>query len=77
MRRGLSAGRVQSVALRIIVDREREIQDFVPVEYWTIEADLTRKSKETAFRAALVGLIDGTKLEIHDRQEADEIIESQ
>ena len=40
VRRGLSAGRVQSVALRIIVDREREIEKFVPVEYWTIEAEL-------------------------------------
>ncbi len=40
VRRGLSAGRVQSVAVRIVVDREREIQNFVPVEYWSIEAEL-------------------------------------
>ena len=40
VRRGLSAGRVQSVALRLIVDREREIQAFVPVEYWTLHARL-------------------------------------
>src|SRR3970040_1007408 len=54
VRRGLSAGRVQSVALKIIVDREREIQNFKPVEYWSIEAELTKvkaKAKETSFRA--------------------------
>src|SRR5437870_12362573 len=43
IRRGLSAGRVQSVAVRLIVDREREIQAFVPVEYWTLHARLTAK----------------------------------
>ncbi|GAH32571.1 unnamed protein product, partial [marine sediment metagenome] len=76
VRRGLSAGRVQSVALRIIIDREREIQQFIPVEYWTIEAELTRKiptDKEVTFRAMLVGRIDGTKLDIHNREEAAEI----
>jgi len=76
VRRGLSAGRVQSVALRIIVDREREIEKFIPVEYWTIEAELTKKiatAETAAFRAMLVGLIDGTKLDIHNREEADEI----
>ncbi|TET17113.1 MAG: type I DNA topoisomerase [Dehalococcoidia bacterium] len=72
VRRGLSAGRVQSVALRIIVDREREIEKFVPEEYWTIEAELTQKVpvEVAAFRAILVGLIDGTKLDIHNRKEA-------
>ncbi|GAG78049.1 unnamed protein product, partial [marine sediment metagenome] len=62
VRRGLSAGRVQSVALRIIVDREREIEKFTPVEYWTIEAELIKKipaAEAKAFRAMLVGLIDG------------------
>ena len=75
VRRGLSAGRVQSVALRIIVDREREIEKFIPVEYWTIEAELAKKAtaEAIAFRAMLVGLIDGTKLEIHNREEATEI----
>ncbi|GAI54395.1 unnamed protein product, partial [marine sediment metagenome] len=74
--RGLSAGRVQSVALWIIVDREREIEKFVPVEYWTIEAELTKKipaAEVAAFRAMLVGLIDGKRLDIHSREEADEI----
>jgi len=72
VRRGLSAGRVQSVALRIIVDREREIQGFVPVEYWTIEAELTRKiaAEMITFRARLIGLTDGTKLDVHNREEA-------
>jgi len=71
VRRGLSAGRVQSVALRIIVDREREIEQFTPEEYWTIEAELIKKAAEAAsFRATLVGLIDGTKLDIHTQEEA-------
>jgi len=76
VRRGLSAGRVQSVALKIIVDREREIQQFIPEEYWTIEAELTKKisaGEVTAFIAMLVGFIDGTKLDIHNREEATEI----
>ena len=75
VRRGLSAGRVQSVALRIIADREREIEQFTPEEYWVIEAELTRKvpAEAAPFRAVLVGLIDGTKLDIHNQQEATEI----
>jgi DNA topoisomerase-1 len=76
VRRGLSAGRVQSVALRIIVDREREIEKFVPVEYWSIEAELAKKvprDKELAFRAMLVGLANGKKLDIHTEDEANEI----
>ena len=70
VRRGLSAGRVQSVALRIIVDREREIEKFIQIEYWTIEAELTKKAEAPAFRAMLVGLIDGTKLAIDNQEEA-------
>jgi len=75
VRRGLSAGRVQSVALRIIVDREREIEKFVPVEYWTIEAELSRKlaTEVITFHAMLIGLTDGTKLDIHNQEEATEI----
>jgi len=78
VRRGLSAGRVQSVALRVIVDREREIERFIPVEYWTIEAELTRKmpsAETTPFRALLIGLTSGTKLDIHSQDEALEIKE--
>ncbi|MFC2060817.1 type I DNA topoisomerase, partial [Chloroflexota bacterium] len=76
VKRGLSAGRVQSVALRIIVDREREIEKFVPVEYWTIEAELTKRvptAKVASFRAMLVGPISGKKLDIHSQEEADGI----
>jgi DNA topoisomerase-1 len=73
VRRGLSAGRVQSVALKIIVDREREIEKFIPVEYWTIEAELAKLAGATTFRATLIGLADGAKLEIHNATEATEI----
>jgi len=73
VKRGLSAGRVQSVAVRIIVDREREIQSFVPVEYWVIEAELTKKTEKVPFRATLIGLTDGTKLEIHSESEANKL----
>jgi len=76
VRKGLSAGRVQSAALRIIVDREREIEQFIPVEYWLIEAELTKQAQEVApFRATLIGFTEGAKLEIHTQQEADEIVE--
>lgn len=77
VRKGLSAGRVQSVALKIVVDREREIEKFVPVEYWTIEADLAKKplTETKPFRAILAGLIDGTKLDINCQEEADEVKE--
>ncbi len=76
VRKGLSAGRVQSVALRIIVDRERQIEKFVPVESWTIEAELSKRQAEgTSFQAMLVGLLDGTKLDIHKQREANEISE--
>jgi len=55
VRRGLSAGRVQSVALRLIVDREREIEAFVPEEYWTLTAHLTPRGREATFQARYVG----------------------
>ncbi len=70
VRKRLSAGRVQSVAVKIIVDREREIQAFVPVEYWSIEAELTKKEKSAAFRATLIRLLDGTDLDIHNQTKA-------
>src|SRR3989440_11417831 len=56
IRRGLSAGRVQSVAVRVIVDREREILAFVPVEYWTLQAELSRRANATksSFTASLI-----------------------
>lgn len=72
VQRGLSAGRVQSAAVRMIVDREREIENFIPKEYWIIEAELTKRLPETegnSFRALLIGLANGTKLEIANQQE--------
>jgi len=56
VRRGLSAGRVQTVALRLIVEREQEINDFKPVEYWTIDADLLPGSGKQGFTARFVGV---------------------
>jgi DNA topoisomerase-1 len=73
VRKRLSAGRVQSVAVKIIVDREREIQDFVPMEYWTIEAELSKPREKTTFRANLVGYLNGKKVEIHDENEAESV----
>ncbi len=74
VQRGLSAGRVQSVAVRMIVDREQEIQSFLPQEYWTIEVELApSEESEARFRAKLVALDDGTKLDISDKDEADRI----
>jgi DNA topoisomerase-1 len=70
VRRGLSAGRVQSPALRMIVEREEEIEKFVPQEYWTIEADLG-KNEGDAFSANLVKL-DGNKLEQFDINNEDQ-----
>ena len=63
VRRGLSAGRVQTVALRLIVEREREINNFKKVEYWTIDAELSPSATESNFTARFVG-IDGKKAEV-------------
>ena len=64
VRRGLSAGRVQTVALRLVVEREREIQAFKPVEYWTLEALLhPEKHADKSFKARLVG-IDGERIAV-------------
>jgi DNA topoisomerase-1 len=76
VQRGLSAGRVQSAALRIIVDREREIQNFVITEYWTIEAELAKSlpaTPKSSFRALLISLANGTKITIPNQQEAERI----
>ncbi|MDI6870340.1 MAG: type I DNA topoisomerase [Bacillota bacterium] len=72
VRRGLSAGRVQSVAVRLICDREREIQAFRPEEYWTITAWLQPQGGGRAFPARLV-LVDGKKAELPNREAAEEI----
>lgn len=69
IRKGLSAGRVQSVATKIVADRDREIEDFVPVEYWTLSAKLREGSKSQLFEAEAVKY-KGKKLELHNEQEA-------
>jgi len=73
VRKRLSAGRVQSVAVKIIVDREREIQAFVPEEYWTIEAELSKKKEKASFRATLIGHVDGAKIDVHTQEESDKM----
>lgn len=69
IRKGLSAGRVQSVATKIVADRDREIEDFVPVEYWTLRAKLREGSKGQLFEAEAVKY-KGKKLELHNEAEA-------
>lgn len=74
VRRGLSAGRVQSVAVRLIVDREREIEAFVPEEYWNIDALLGAGGKK--FTARLFAEASGKKLEVKTAEEAHAITSS-
>ncbi len=75
VQRGLSAGRVQSVAVRMIVDREQEIQGFVPQEYWVMEVELSPlEEKEATFRAKVFALADGTKLGVGSKDEADRVV---
>lgn len=69
IRKGLSAGRVQSVATKIVADRDREIEDFVPVEYWTLSAKLREGSNGQLFEAEAVKY-KGKKLELHNEAEA-------
>ena len=73
VRKRLSAGRVQSVAVKIIVDREREIQAFKPEEYWVIEVELSKLQDGKAFRATLIGLLGGEKIDVHTREESEEL----
>jgi len=73
VRKGLSAGRVQSVAVKLIVDREEEIEKFIPEEYWNLFVELL-KNKEN-FKAKLVGK-DGKKLELKSKEEIDEVIKT-
>ncbi len=72
VRRGLSAGRVQSVAVRLIVDREQEIEAFKPEEYWNLDAQLSASGKK--FTARLYGTADGKKLEVKSEKEASAIV---
>jgi len=72
---GLSAGRVQSVAVKLIVDRENEIENFKPEEYWNIYANLLEEKSKKSFIAKFYGK-DGKKVEIHSKEEGDEILKN-
>lgn len=76
VRKGLSAGRVQSVAVMMICDREEEISNFVPVEYWSIQAELQKNQNDIIFKANLISKnakkID--KLDISNKEQADSIL---
>ena len=74
IRRGLSAGRVQSVALRLIVDREDEIRKFVPEEYWTIDGKFIPKGAKKLFPASFYGDLEGNKIKITNKEQADGIL---
>lgn len=73
VRPGLSAGRVQSVAVRLVVDREEEIEAFKPEEYWTIDAILAKKGQKTTFSSKYYGM-DGKKKKIKNQEEANEVL---
>ena len=73
VRRGLSAGRVQSVAVKLIVDREEEIEKFIPEEYWNIVVDLLKQKEK--FKARLYGK-NNKKLELKSKDEVDEVLKA-
>lgn len=72
VKRGLSAGRVQSVALRIICDREDEINSFIPEEYWSLEGGFRVKGEKKPLQAKFYGT--DKKLPIHNKAEMDELL---
>jgi DNA topoisomerase-1 len=75
VRKGLSAGRVQSVAVRLVAEREREILNFKPQEFWTIEATLEKERVPPAFRAKLSGVVGKKdKLEIPNETESERLV---
>ena len=74
IRRGLSAGRVQSAAVKMICDREEEIRRFVPSEYWSVDAELSQTMSSKSFIAKL-SLIDGEKAELKNKAETDGILD--
>jgi DNA topoisomerase-1 len=77
VRPGLSAGRVQSVALKLIVDREAEILGFISLEYWSIEAELAKEDKKSSsFKAGLVGLANGDKVELKDQEQTQKLVKT-
>ena len=73
VKRGLSAGRVQSVALRIVADREAEIDAFIPEEYWSLDAQLKVKGEKRPLTAKFYGT-EKKKMTIHSKEEMDEIL---
>ena len=75
VRRGLSAGRVQSVAVKLICDREEEIEKFIPEEYWNIIATLLDENSNKTFTAKLYGK-NKKKIELHSKEEVDEILKN-
>ena len=74
VKRGLSAGRVQSVALRIICDREDEINAFIPEEYWSLEGDFQVKGEKKPLQAKFYGT--DKKMDIHSKEEMDKLLAS-
>ena len=73
VKRGLSAGRVQSVAVRLVVEREEEIENFVPEEYWNINLVVSDKKTKTKFDSKLYGK-SGEKLDLHSKEEVDKVL---
>ena len=74
VKRGLSAGRVQSSALRMVCDRDKEIEEFVPEEYWTLEADIYADKLKKPVKARFYGDKNG-KIEIHSKEGSDALLE--
>ena len=75
VKRGLSAGRVQSVALRIIADREEEINSFIPEEYWSLDAQFALKGEKKPLTAKFYGTPEG-KMDIHSQEELNQILKT-
>ena len=73
VKRGLSAGRVQSVAVKLIVEREEEIEAFIPEEYWNINLKVSDKKTKTKFDCKFIGK-NGEKIELHTKDEVDKIL---
>ncbi len=73
VKRGLSAGRVQSVAVKLIVEREEEIEKFIPEEYWNINLKASDKKTKTKFDCKFIGK-NGKKMELHTKEEVDKIL---
>ena len=73
VKKGLSAGRVQSVTVRLIVDREEEIEKFIPEEYWSLEAMLKAQKAKKSFNARLINY-NNKKIEIHSEEEMNKVL---